>query len=32
LDHDWIQEYFNGARGRAASQINERETREGARA
>jgi phospholipid/cholesterol/gamma-HCH transport system ATP-binding protein len=29
LDHDWIQEYFNGPRGRAASQINERE---GARA
>jgi phospholipid/cholesterol/gamma-HCH transport system ATP-binding protein len=32
LDHKWIQEYFNGPRGRAASQINERETREGARA
>jgi len=30
LDHEWIQDYFNGPRGRAASQINERETREGA--
>jgi phospholipid/cholesterol/gamma-HCH transport system ATP-binding protein len=29
LDHDWIQEYFNGPRGRAASAIKERE---GARA
>ena len=29
LDHEWIQDYFNGPRGRAASQINERE---GARA
>lgn len=25
LDHKWIQDYFNGPRGRAASQIHERE-------
>jgi len=25
LDHDWIQEYFKGPRGRAAARINERE-------
>jgi phospholipid/cholesterol/gamma-HCH transport system ATP-binding protein len=25
LDHDWIQEYFKGARGRAAATVNERE-------
>ena len=25
LDHEWIQEYFNGPRGRAAATIAERE-------
>ena len=32
LDHEWIQDYFNGPRGRAASAIVEREAREGAEA